>query len=596
MAESARDRRHPGFTLVELLVVMAIIGIIIALILVAASDGVRRAEIRQTQALITKLETALTDRVDALLATSAQVNQTHRYLASITYQSTNPVTNTTINLPISTSELKRAQVIATLDMLKAELPDVFFVNPAAYINTYPLNFAAAPYPLSNPNGVYDFALPLGNHAFGLPYQPATGFPLAGTPGYSYTSTAGGGDTGVMGASFTSAGGVYKGLYEAAAQDLINANPSCTVNTKLGYNAVDDNGALQGLVDELSEVTVNGSPVQPFSYYVAARLQKHTHATARSETLYGVLVEGSGPLGSVFTRDDFTNREVSDTDGDGMPEFIDAWGQPLQFYRWPIFYGAGVQNSTDTQLGYLPYSSLSAPRQQNPLDANQTLVAPGWWAYNPFPAASPLVNVGLPALTDLNGNTLNYGGFPSDSTNAVSQQAGAVMTYFQILLDPSIPPKTTLWDRTGSTRRRAYYSKFLILSGGPDKQPGTYQLNKDYTQTDEGSFLNVGSSAAFSGLPGPPSQGIAFPTANLLTNVQYLNWCESQAGQIDYLKRFPVAQQVDPAPPPYAFLEQAPQNSGGTVTTGDITTMLLQNFGLDDITNQNLSAPGSSGAK
>ena len=33
-------------------------------------------------------------------------------------------------------------------------------------------------------------------------------------------------------------------------------------------------------------------------------------------------------------DRFTNEEVADTDNDGLPEFIDAWGQPLRFYRWP----------------------------------------------------------------------------------------------------------------------------------------------------------------------------------------------------------------------------------------------------------------------
>ena len=43
----------------------------------------------------------------------------------------------------------------------------------------------------------------------------------------------------------------------------------------------------------------------------------------------------GPLGSVFSPDDFSDREVKDTDGDGLPEFVDAWGQPLQFFRWPL---------------------------------------------------------------------------------------------------------------------------------------------------------------------------------------------------------------------------------------------------------------------
>ncbi len=56
----------------------------------------------------------------------------------------------------------------------------------------------------------------------------------------------------------------------------------------------------------------------------------------------MLVEGQGPLGSAFKREDFTDREVRDTDGDGLPEFVDAWGEPLQFYRWPIFYHSDLQ--------------------------------------------------------------------------------------------------------------------------------------------------------------------------------------------------------------------------------------------------------------
>ncbi len=59
-------------------------------------------------------------------------------------------------------------------------------------------------------------------------------------------------------------------------------------------------------------------------------------------LYAILVEGRGPLGSVFNADDFTDKEVQDTDGDGLPEFVDAWGNPLQFFRWPLLYHSDIQ--------------------------------------------------------------------------------------------------------------------------------------------------------------------------------------------------------------------------------------------------------------
>ena len=61
---------------------------------------------------------------------------------------------------------------------------------------------------------------------------------------------------------------------------------------------------------------------------------HRLETESAELLYLALTrfEQYGiPPASV---DDFTTAEVADTDGDGLPEFIDGWGQPLRFYRWP----------------------------------------------------------------------------------------------------------------------------------------------------------------------------------------------------------------------------------------------------------------------
>ncbi len=92
--------------------------------------------------------------------------------------------------------------------------------------------------------------------------------------------------------------------------------------------------------------------------ITARLQNHTHKTARSEMLYAILVEGGGVYGSAFDKDDFTSKEVQDTDGDGLMEFVDAWGEPLQFYRWPILLslrrsegvpGHGQANRQDMSL-------------------------------------------------------------------------------------------------------------------------------------------------------------------------------------------------------------------------------------------------------
>lgn len=64
------------------------------------------------------------------------------------------------------------------------------------------------------------------------------------------------------------------------------------------------------------------------------LATHTPESESSELLYFMLtrmpVFGVAPVAS----DGFNSGEVADTDNDGLPEFIDAWGNPLRFYRWP----------------------------------------------------------------------------------------------------------------------------------------------------------------------------------------------------------------------------------------------------------------------
>ncbi len=63
-------------------------------------------------------------------------------------------------------------------------------------------------------------------------------------------------------------------------------------------------------------------------------QKHRPETESAELLYFALTASTSyGVGAVDT-DRFTDEEVADTDEDGLPEFVDAWGQPLRFYRWP----------------------------------------------------------------------------------------------------------------------------------------------------------------------------------------------------------------------------------------------------------------------
>ena len=96
-------------------------------------------------------------------------------------------------------------------------------------------------------------------------------------------------------------------------------------------------------------------------------------------LYAILVEGRGALGSVFSRDDFTDKEVQDTDGDGLPEFVDAWGQPLQFYRWPVLFHSDLQRGQNflASVGQLFPATLLERDSRSASKTRSTSTSSSW---------------------------------------------------------------------------------------------------------------------------------------------------------------------------------------------------------------------------
>ena len=405
-------RLKGGFTLIELLVVMTIIGLILSFILAAGFQGLRASEAKATASLIAKLDAAVADRMDALLALSPDVTGGHQQLAQI------DPSGAMIAGP------QRAQVIAQVDMLKAQMIDVFLID---LTNTdYPVNFAGTPaLGLGTTSPYPAFALPIGAGS-SLPVTPITG---------------------MFGASFSARAGIMKGFGTQA--------DGSNVVEPTGYNGADD-GGVAGLIDDLAECTLL---VPGNAALITNNMKRHTHKTARSEALYAMLTDGSGPLGSYFSADDFTSKEVKDTDGDGCMEFVDAWGEPLQFFRWPIFFGSDPGGSgftpsfgSDIQKGFYPYDIFTAgnipeTREQNPIDPNQQLMAPAWFS-------------GLPVGT---GPTTTPQG---PGTNAQQFQA----LFFGLVDAQTAGAGTNMWDRSNLYSRRAYNSKPLILSSGPGQAP------------------------------------------------------------------------------------------------------------------------------
>lgn len=58
----------------------------------------------------------------------------------------------------------------------------------------------------------------------------------------------------------------------------------------------------------------------------------------AECLYLILTGGLASDGGAV----FSERDSGDTDGDGMPEFIDAWGNAIEWIRWPAGFISDMQ--------------------------------------------------------------------------------------------------------------------------------------------------------------------------------------------------------------------------------------------------------------
>ena len=109
----------------------------------------------------------------------------------------------------------------------------------------------------------------------------------------------------------------------------------------------------------------------------ARLQKPSESLAdvydrindenqSAECLYLILTSGMGSDGGAV----FSERDSGDTDQDGMREFIDGWGNPIEWIRWPAGFISDMQPAVVNTSGANPTVTRNPLSNPNAFDTRR----------------------------------------------------------------------------------------------------------------------------------------------------------------------------------------------------------------------------------
>lgn len=314
-----------AFTLIELLIVIAIVVLIVTLTVGSLMVLPTRARVRSTEGLISKLDMSLTHKLEAIQSRSATI----------------PVTS--VDVWLSGGSAQHAKMIALTRTLRQELPERFALS----------------YPVP-PNKPYPLHSPANNSA-------------------------------------------YPVLGDWSQIDLFNPFDSGGPNM---------NGPVQGTGELPTVARVFSAAMN--EVVAKGTFATHDPKTTRAEALYLILAGSATGDSGV----EFGPNEVDDTDSDGLKEFVDAFGKPIQFFLFPTHY-------TLPDASQLPKS--------NAHDPNQILTdssAGGWWA-------------------------------------SAGDRRRPFERLFHSVSHPHYPYQTWLSPITSGTLPRSYGFRPLIISPGPD---------------------------------------------------------------------------------------------------------------------------------
>jgi prepilin-type N-terminal cleavage/methylation domain-containing protein len=327
MTSKQRPQKQ-GFTLIELLTVISIIAFMSGMFLVAYRGAAQESNIQKTRSTIQKISEVLNARMDEYASYPMALR-----LASGASLPANVVSWDTRTPMLDTVAVlrERARLLALRDVIRMEMPD--HPDDLKYTKFWQNGRAG---------DVFNTFLELN-----LPGKFVTGLgdaSVAPNPGY------------VVGNALTSRA---KSIITKLSMPFETAPgpPPVTVRVPL--------------------VTLNGLPaVKPADYNNPSAIP-WDKTNANAELLF-LIVEGSDLNGSSAT-ELFGKSEVGDTDNDGLSEFIDAFGNPIRWIRWPAgFEGAtryypdmlnpAIVSGTTLLVNSEPYDRLGSD--------------PGWGTNNP----------------------------------------------------------------------------------------------------------------------------------------------------------------------------------------------------------------------